>query len=84
MEYLCNDNHDFFDRQFLSRLEHQTKILKRLINLQAAQAIASVEAEKNPNASPKRMVAQFQKAVKSYTSKIDNIQDKLKDLLSHS
>lgn len=36
LQYLVNDKHDFYDRRFLQRVEHQTRVLKRLINLQAA------------------------------------------------
>ena len=37
MEYLLNDQKDFYDTNFVSRLEHQVKTLKRLISLQVAQ-----------------------------------------------
>ena len=34
MEYLVNNRNDFYDTNYLARLEHQVKMLKRLINLQ--------------------------------------------------
>lgn len=33
LKYLVDDRNAYFDTKFLSRLEHQTKILKRLISL---------------------------------------------------
>lgn len=41
LEYLLDDRRDFFDKKFVSRLERQTQILKRLINVQAAEFIAN-------------------------------------------
>ena len=83
MEYLVNDRNDFFDKKFISRLEHQTMMLKRLINLQAAQAIAATQEQhrrKGGSASP-NMIEKYQKAVQTYTQKIDNIQEKLRKMV---
>lgn len=62
MKYLMDDRNDYFDTKFISRLEHQTKILKRLISLNAAQAIAHAK-EMPEEKGPKRLILHYQKAV---------------------
>ena len=58
-------------------------MLKRLINLQAAQAIAATQEQqhkKGGRASP-NMVEKYQKAVQTYPQKIDNIQEKFRKMV---
>ena len=78
MKYLVDDRNAYFDTKFLSRLEHQTKILKRLISLQAAQAIAEAQEMPQKYKDQQRLVAHYQQAVQNYTKKIQNIEDKIK------
>ena len=78
LKYLVDDRNAYFDTKFLSRLEHQTKILKRLISLQAAQAIAEAQEMPQKYKDQQRLVAHYQQAVQNYTKKIQNIEDKIK------
>lgn len=83
VEYLKDNTNDFFDTQFVHRLEHKTRILRRIVNLQAAQAIAAVERQvESDGEQTQDSVAQKQrhkvikeqrKTLAAYNQKLDMI-----------
>lgn len=76
MEYLLNDRNDFYDTNFLTRLEHQVKILKRLINLQVAKVMtdrSNVGFKDKDGSQNITSFDTYKEASASYTAKIDSI-----------